>query len=98
MWTGDWSSDVCSSDLAGSGGRAQDLSVLARVHGAVRAAFSVGGSADHRRVLRHDSGAYQADPFGSALAATTDQAARSEERRVGKEWGARGPTQQQRAD
>src|ERR1051326_5337061 len=59
---------------SGGGGRAQDLSVLTGVHGAVRAAVFVGGSADHRRVLRHDGGAYQVDPFGSAIAANTDQA------------------------
>ena len=47
----------------------QHLSVLARVHGAIRAAIPVGGRQDHRRLLRHHARAHQADPLRSPLAA-----------------------------
>ena len=50
-------------------GGPQHLSLLARVHGAVRAPLPVGGREDRRRLLRHHAGAHQADPFRSALAA-----------------------------
>ena len=50
-------------------GGPQHLSLLARVHGAIRAAPDLGGRQDRRRLLRHHAGAHQADPFRSALAA-----------------------------
>ena len=56
----------------------QHLSVLARVHGAVRAAAAVGGGQDHRRLLRHHAGPHQADPLGDAVAAAGAEEAGSD--------------------
>ena len=60
--------------IAGGGGRPQDLSVLARIHGAIRAPVPVGRRQDHRRMLRHHGGTHQADSFRSALAAAAHHA------------------------
>ena len=71
----------------------QHLSVLARVHGAVRAAPAVGRGEDRRRLLRHYARAHQADPLakrgrcsrGSAkLAVDGGGAARPRRRRCAK--------------
>src|SRR5438876_12387311 len=65
-WTGDWSSDVCSSDLAGAlGGRGR------------------GGAAVHLQP-------YRVLPGRAGRRDAGDRVGRSEERRVGKEWRARG--------
>src|SRR5438876_4488635 len=82
-WTGDWSSDVCSSDLGGTGpGRGRylrsyperseftDLTVSER-HGLI-----VTASGEPQRLQQRD------DPLWQQ--AIRDGAARSEERRVGK--------------
>src|SRR5947209_7851319 len=55
-------------------GRAQYLSLLSRVYGAVCSPVSMGRSENRRRMLRYHGGAYQTDPFGSAvLTAATGQ-------------------------
>ena len=54
---------------AGARGGPQPLSVLAGIHGAIRAAVALGRRADRRRMLRHHARAHQADPRRGALAA-----------------------------
>ena len=54
-------------------GGPQHLSLLAGVHGAIRAAPAVGRREDRRRLLRHHAGAHQADPLRDALAAAGAQ-------------------------
>src|SRR5690348_17482365 len=86
-WTGDWSSDVCSSDLSVSKARVPHgtsarrgslLSAMMRPSD-IRSCTIAPGAA--RSVIGSDSVAgHQTRPRGE----------RSEERRVGKEWGARG--------
>ncbi len=58
-----------NAGLPDSGGRPQDLSVLARIHGAIRAPLPVGRRQDRRRLLRHHGGTHQADSLRSALPA-----------------------------
>ena len=55
--------------FAAARGGPQHLSVLARIHGAIRAPPAVGGRAHRGRLLRHHRRAHQADPRRSALAA-----------------------------
>src|SRR5690348_17550661 len=77
-WTGDWSSDVCSSDL-----RAARLELL---RGGV-AAFGVHVGEDERGALAREE---RGDAFADALGRAGDDGhLRSEERRVGKEWRSR---------
>ena len=57
---------------AGARRRPQHLSLLAGVHGAIRAPLAVGRSEDRRRLLRHHARAHQADPLRSAVAAARD--------------------------
>ena len=59
--------------LADARGGPQHLSLLAGVHGAVRAPPAVGRRENHRRLLRHHAGSHQADPLGDALAAAGAQ-------------------------
>ena len=54
---------------AGARGGPQPLSVLAGIHGAIRAAAAVGRRAHRGRMLRHHARAHQADPRRGALAA-----------------------------
>ncbi len=56
-------------------GRPQHLSLLAGIHGAIRAADAVGRRADCGRLLRHHAGAHQADPFRNALSAAAAEKA-----------------------
>src|SRR5690348_17863980 len=79
-WTGDWSSDVCSSDLLAGVLRSASPVEQART---VCAARTLAIPAEViRDIFRHDP--------GFALAATGELAdSRSEERRVGKECRSR---------
>src|SRR5206468_7197337 len=93
----DWSSDVCSSDLAAAcgigneSGRAKVLAALAphldgtQLREALAAARGIGDEYHRVRAL-----AGLAPHLGKALRAAAQREARSEERRVGKEWRARG--------
>src|SRR5438876_11946828 len=91
-WTGDWSSDVCSSDLAGGAARPARPAarVLADDPRGEDHRGHLPGTAHARRRRRHDRGRRQlelprlaAPPRRSAAARR--QLRRSEERRVGKE-------------
>src|SRR5690625_5376743 len=82
-WPRDWSSDVCSSDLLAADSDVVLLSLPtpAVVTGVVGELVEAGASG--LRVLDTST----IDPGTAAQAAQTLQ--RSEERRVGKEWGSR---------
>src|SRR5690348_18043304 len=72
-WTGDWSSDVCSSDLG-----------VGQVGGELRAHRA---GADHGRGSNRL--AHRARPARTPLMKRSTTASRSEERRVGKECRSR---------
>src|SRR5438876_3620235 len=83
-WTGDWSSDVCSSDL-GSPVRAQ---IRARVAANYRHLVGRNAAAPACRVLRSEGGWYavlQVPTLRTEEELVLDLLVRSEERRVGKE-------------
>src|SRR5690348_18038803 len=76
-WTGDWSSDVCSSDLIGCPGERRVCAALPDGDPSLRQS--------HGRVI------YQGVAFsGKPQRAFTSKTSRSEERRVGKECRSRG--------
>src|SRR5690348_4221198 len=77
-WTGDWSSDVCSSDLEFAIG-APAASVHAReVFGPVASLLPYSGKGE-------DAAAIVARGNGGLVSSVYSEDARSEERRVGKE-------------
>src|SRR3546814_11150629 len=82
MRISDWSSDVCSSDLAGlaAGGRA---AADREPRGGAGAAVGAGAGIGRDRAGR--DGLFALAGTAPALAARRRQRARSEERRVGKE-------------
>src|SRR5438876_7228099 len=77
-WTGDWSSDVCSSDLAGAA--AERLRVGRRKTQLLRL-----GAAPPQ----HQLGPPEHLGRGIATEGVEPEIGRSEERRVGKEWRSR---------
>src|SRR5207253_3853835 len=84
-WPRDWSSDVCSSDLAGVGypvlfGFVAAESAGALVPGETALIVAAALAADGQLSL----------PLVIAIAAVAAIIGRSEERRVGKEWRAHG--------
>src|SRR5438876_3870507 len=83
-WTGDWSSDVCSSDLRFAG-RTLDCDPLA---GAI-AELSRRPALESAKRLGIDAARAE-----TLLAGTLILAERSEERRVGKEWRSRWSAEQ----
>src|SRR3546814_15378599 len=95
MRISDWSSDVCSSDLLAVCARRQkdladrqDQAGILRLPGLCRAARQRDGAAggairDPRAIVIGLFGLYRSDPHAPAELASM---ARSEERRVGKEW------------
>src|SRR5690348_18424344 len=86
MWTGDWSSDVCSSDLVEEGAAPAGLACFSN-EGRARL---VGTDLDHGIGPLGDDGAHGG---GHVDRIALDGAqGRSEERRVGKEcrWGGAG--------
>src|SRR5690606_41163533 len=87
----DWSSDVCSSDLAA-------LLTLERTRGDARLAASLAEATQRREALlelRAGPRGEDIDQARASLAAARAQA-RSEERRGGNGWRARGWTEQER--
>src|SRR5206468_8535982 len=82
----DWSSDVCTSDLGAFTGNGAGLSNITATatNGVVTLAGDVTGSSSNSTVARLRG----VNVLATAPAA--NQVLRSEERRVGKEWGARG--------
>src|SRR5438876_7781963 len=79
-WTGDWSSDVCSSDLVAALVRLCDRLILN---------ISIFPRRGNRRIradakLHHEARHY-AEETGVVIEAALHQIVRSEERRVGKE-------------
>src|SRR5207248_7659195 len=84
---GDWSSDVCSSDLGGAA--ASDAfypfedGVEAAAAAGVAAVIQPGGAMRDEQVIE------RADELGLAMVFTGERHFRSEERRVGKEWECR---------
>src|SRR3546814_15050743 len=89
MRISDWSSDVCASDLAATIHKSQGVTVD-RAH-----ALATPGMDRHSAYValsRHRDGVqlhYGRDDFGDdrRLVRTPSRERRSEERRVGKEWG-----------
>src|SRR5207248_6767322 len=84
---GDWSSDVCSSDLIRS--CAQDASEQTGVR---RERSTKIGDPEYKREIEKQAVAADraVEQRAGAHNARHDRSARSEERRVGKEWRARG--------
>src|SRR5690348_17883163 len=86
-WTGDWSSDVCSSDLCRASGLAALLLLVA----------CAGAPVQEMSDARQAVAAAEQVLAGKPASATLESArkylqaaqARSEERRVGKEWSTR---------
>src|SRR5207249_8270918 len=76
----DWSSDVCSSDL--------QLQLRARVTGIVRDAPCLGGHVVVDRRIGNAPAAQVEEPLAFHAQLEPTLGARSEERRVGKEWRA----------
>src|SRR5207253_8391261 len=91
-WPRDWSSDVCSSDLVQVGTRAADTRAL-RAEEFVPLVLDLAGL---KSVTLIDDATVKpaplpaSAPLSSALAFAMWPLARSEERRVGKGWSARG--------
>src|SRR5690348_17440240 len=81
-WTGDWSSDVCSSDLQDRPGLLHDLGI-----GFAKAGLSV-RSAHIATYAGQTLDTFYVTEFGGRLLAPAT-VARSEERRVGKECRSR---------
>src|SRR5690348_6333761 len=84
-WTGDWSSDVCSSDLTISTALNGKYVKISDSCGAVSFS-SATGSAN----LGGVNGNHDCTTGGGGAGNTSAARSRSEERRVGKEWRCRG--------
>src|SRR5690606_41054543 len=82
----DWSSDVCSSDLAETIHAAAQRVERAVDHGHACAH----AQGDHRRVAADRAGTQYDDVSRFHAGHAAEQHARSEERRVGKEWSEQG--------
>src|SRR5690606_39507324 len=90
----DWSSDVCSSDL-GHGGAIRTTSGPVTVIGSTLAGnFTAGTNADGGAISTDTAPVILVDSTLHDNATLGDAEARSEERRVGKEWRPRGRRRQ----
>src|SRR5437879_6942510 len=91
-YIGDWSSDVCSSDLAQRDPRQARLSRPSRSGRGASAALRSGWSPSSPR--RAAGRPPRCASSGHVTAGRSRRPPRSEERRVGKEYGARGERQE----
>src|SRR5438876_1423471 len=85
-WTGDWSSDVCSSDLGGNASAAYNITSW------LSGVADFGGYTNGNILNTHTSGTFSTYLFGPRVS-YRHYSRRSEERRVGKESRFGGGTQ-----
>src|SRR3546814_13918356 len=89
MRISDWSSDVCSSDLATTlacAAHEADLIFLATPVGAIASTLAALKPCLRDSTLITDAGSTKVNVVAAAREALGDRIRRSEERRVGKEW------------